>query len=450
MSTRRPPEITDEQIRDALTRRPDPGQMADDLAFIVATVERTRQRRWLPARLASGMAPMRPAAALLALLAVLVALAIALGVVVGSHQRLPPPFGLAKPGLIAFDQGGDTYVANPDGSARTKLTSSPGADVRPTWSPDGTAIAYASRSLDLSWAVIVMGADGRRPVVVADDFLDLGDIAWSPDSRRLAFAGQLLHSAAPIDPNTKRIYIGDADRPGAIQIGGPDLFGVGPSWSPNGAQIAFKRLFPPCCGSTGEPALWVMGADGSSPHRLSSMAQAPNSPASDNAFLDTAWAPDGKRLAFLAPGNGPVTRRPGLAFDVYVINADGTGEVNISDSQEEEYWPSWSPDGARVAFARASTTVDCTSETGNIPRPCAATFVVVDPDGSHPVTLTGALVNSDPAVWSPDGTRLLGYVWNPDIESNSAIVVFDSSGRTPPTTIPVDGFNSASWQRLAP
>ena len=295
-----------------------------------------------------------------------------------------------------------------------------------------------------------MGVDGRRPVVLADGFLDVGDIAWSADSRRLAFAGQLLHSTAPIDPNTKRIYIGDAARPGTTQIGGPDLFGVAPSWSPNGAQIAFKRVFPPCCGTTGKSALWVMGTDGSNPHRLSSIAEAPNSPASDDAFLDTAWAPDGKRLAFLAPGKGPVTRRPGLAFDVYVINADGTGESNISDSPEEEYWPSWSPDGARIAFARASTTVDCTSETANLPRPCASTFVVVDPDGSHPITLTGALVNSDPPVWSPDGTRLLGNVWNPDTESNDVIAVFDPAGRATPTTIPVAGVTRVSWQRLAP
>ena len=52
MNDRRTYPVSDEQLRAALTRRPDPQRMANDLVSIFASVERTSQRRWLPARLA--------------------------------------------------------------------------------------------------------------------------------------------------------------------------------------------------------------------------------------------------------------------------------------------------------------------------------------------------------------------------------------------------------------
>ena len=76
--------------------------------------------------------------------------------------------------------------------------------------------------------------------------------------------------------------------------------------------------------------------------------------------------------------------------------------------------------------------------------------MVVSPDGSNPVPLTGPPVDSETPVWSPDGTRLLGYVFNPDLLNERTIAVFDPSGREPTTTVPANGLNSASWQRLAP
>jgi TolB protein len=395
------------------------------LDSVLARVDTTRQQpgwlilaRWLPGGVTSGVARMGKAVVLLAIIALLVALGIAIIVVAGSHRQLPAPFGLAKPGLIAFDLAGDIYVANPDGTGRTQLTSGPDADIRPTWSPDGTTIAYESELADLSSVVIVMGADGRHRITLADHLTETGDMVWSPDSRRVAFGARIVGSV------DFHVYIAEADRPGAIQLGGQDVFGVEPSWSPDGMEIAFKRVYP-CCGKPPD-ALWLIGADGSNPHQLSSRS------GTRDALSNTTWSPDGRQLAFLADGIGG-------SYDVYVINSDGTGERNISNSPEEEYWASWSPDGARIAFPRMSG-----------PRLIAGTFVVVDPDGSHPVLLTGPSVNSNTAVWSPDGSRLLGYVYNPNLGTNDAIAVFDPSGRAPPTTIPEINFNYASWQRLGP
>lgn len=429
------------------TSRPPEGLL--DAALV--GVESTRQRpawfvldRWSPTRLSIGVERPTNAVILLATFVLLAALAIAL-VVVGSRPRLPPPLGLAAPGLIAFDLAGDIYASNPEGTARTQLTSGPDTDVRPIWSPDGTAIAYESRRADLTWAVIVMSADGGHRVVLADGQAQIGGIAWSPDSRRIAFGGHICcpDTGGP-EYSRWHIYIAQADRPGATQIGEPDVYGLAPSWSPDGTRIAFKRVYP-CCVARGDVALWIIDADGNNAGRLSSMKQLENYRVGDDVFWNTAWSPDGTRLAFLAEGIGG-------SLDVYVVAADGTHERNITMSPEDEDWPSWSPDGSRIAFPRMPELRPRAGfdSRSYAPEARRATFVVVDPDGLHPVRLIGVFVDSNSAIWSPDGTRLLGYVFNADLRTDDAIAIFDASGHAPPTTLPEPGFSSASWQRVAP
>ena len=170
-----------------------------------------------------GTARFRRAAVVLAVAATLVALATAIGVMFGSAHRVPPPFGLAIPGLIAFERNGDVYVANPDGTARTQLTTSPRGDGGATWSPDGTRIAYVAGQDDLSMAMIFMDADGRNPVTVAHGLAMVGDFTWSPDSRCVAFGGRLIGSEAA------HIYIAGLDDPAPVRLGAPDVFGMDPT-----------------------------------------------------------------------------------------------------------------------------------------------------------------------------------------------------------------------------
>jgi TolB protein len=421
MTDRQSMAISDERLREALTWLPDDESVSADLASIVATVTSTPQRRW---RLTGSVRAWSPAVRVAFLVLVLVSLAIAIGVVVGSQRRLPPPFGLARPGLIAFDLSGDIYVANPDGSGRTQLTAGPEGDSQATWSPNGTQIAYLSTQADLSSSLTVMGADGRHPTVLADHLAEPGNISWSPDSRRLAISARKL--GAPGD--MYHVYVAEVDHPDAIQLGTPELYGQDPRWSPDGTKIAFKRKFP-CCGGGTPDGLWLMDPDGS---HLSPLSTATSDPG--DTFWNTAWSPDSRRLAFLADGVNS-------AYDVFVVNADGSGERNISNSPENEYWPSWSPDGGRIAFTRMTVTLWTGGE-----------LIVTDPGGSNPVVMHSLLVNSNAPVWSPDARLVLAYAKNSDEShnANDALAIFDPTGRTPPILVPASGFTSASWQRLAP
>jgi Tol biopolymer transport system component len=75
-------------------------------------------------------------------------------------------------------------------------------------------------------------------------------------------------------------------------------------------------------------------------------------------------------------------------FDMYVMNADGSGVTQLTTNTVNEFDPIWSPDGKRIAFGRIDLT---------------ASVVVINADGSGETVLTD---NGFPGAWSPDGERI--------------------------------------------
>jgi hypothetical protein len=59
-------------------------------------------------------------------------------------------------------------------------------------------------------------------------------------------------------------------------------------------------------------------------------------------------------------------------------------------------------------------------------------------------------VNSSSPIWSPDGSKVLAYVWNEQLQYNDGLAEFDPSGRTPPQILTTVDLGDATWQRLAP
>jgi Tol biopolymer transport system component len=177
-----------------------------------------------------------------------------------------------------------------------------------------------------------------------------------------------------------------------------------PSYSPNGKRIAFQstRDFP----ATAPPAtvfeIYVMNADGTNPVRLT-----------NNAVLDfePVFSPDGKKLAFYSNRDGD--------FEIYVMNADGTNVVQLTSNSDADTQPEWSPNGTQIAFNRVPS------------GSTQSQIYVMDADGSDQTPVPNTAGGSN-QVWSPDGEQLAFVRFFPG-GSDLFLIGPDGTGLTPLT-----------------
>ena len=276
-------------------------------------------------------------------------------IVVAAGFETSTTFGVAcrstGPGTILFtsDRSGTQHVyrIQPDGTGLLDLT--PHAQgAAADWSPGRTRIVFAS-TRDGPVGVYLMTADGHSPTRLADGHSP----AWSPDGKRIAFAG----------PSGVTVMNADGSDPVALAPG------ESPAWSPDGAKIAFTRAGQ-CAGDICSVALWVMNADGSGARKLT-----PDDFGIDR-WLSPAWSPDGSFIAFtreccflFGSRSGVETVEPSGGAPSRVYSGDVLGR------------PVWSPTGSTLAFAVVQP--DGTTELMLMPARGAAPDVLAGSPGSE-------------------------------------------------------------------
>jgi Tol biopolymer transport system component len=398
---------------------------------VLAQTHRVRRRpgwllrdRWLSPKATTRFAVASRTLIYAALLA-LVAAALIVGLsIVGSQQRLPPPFGFARPGLIAFDSDGRIFVANADGTGRRSLTSGP-FDTGPTWSLDGTKLAYWARSgQEEPASLVVMDGDGHHSITVASGVSLqgrysqpgslIGDVAWSPDGRRLMFSALFNGSLT--------LFLAMADQFGATPIGDPMLRGTHPAWSPDGKTIAFSGG-----AYDSDRGVYLMNEDGSGTRRLTTVRGV------GGMAFTAVWSPDAHLIAF--------TAAHAYADTIWVIGVDGANERAIAaDPTWDELLPTWSPDGTMIAFVRSKPFCGCPGRV-----------VIVNADDSDPIVLAEMdIAYGSQPIWSPDGTKIFAYLQARNDPLPDGVVVLPVDGSAP-VLIPAPGIQgNGTWQRLAP
>jgi Tol biopolymer transport system component len=236
-------------------------------------------------------------------------------------------------------------------------------------------IAFTSGRGTEGLDVYVMNPDGTGLARLTDGKSYNDGPAWSPDGRTLAFVSNR-------DGRAFHVYLMNADGREVRQLtNGTEDDGT-PAWSPDGTKIVFARGFAACIAVVGQPCpgpdLFVINADGTGERQLTSGRVGDAYP---------SWSPDGSKIAFNS-------LRTGIS-EIFVMNPDGTGQTNVSNSPKaQDYDPAWSPDGTKIAFTSL--------------RDNHFNVFVMNADGSNQTNLTGNLTNEiieNPA-WSPDGTKI--------------------------------------------
>jgi Tol biopolymer transport system component/putative hemolysin len=131
--------------------------------------------------------------------------------------------------------------------------------------------------------------------------------------------------------------------------------------------------------------LWVMNSNGTKPTRLTE---------GDVSNFAGPWSPDGARIVYTCGGL--------TTTDICVINADGTGVLNLTNTESvDEGFPAWSPDGKQIAF---TTRRDGNNEIYLMPAPAAG--AKSGADSSQWVRLTNDPADDFAPAWSPDGAQI--------------------------------------------
>jgi Tol biopolymer transport system component len=143
----------------------------------------------------------------------------------------------------------DLYTVNADGTGRTQLTSAPGFETSPRWSPGGGLIAYeAFRGIDRNLYVLDAAGAGAE-VKISGDLGVFGAPAWSPDGSRLAFVSLIGLG----------VHVVNADGSNPTLLNGDEGTKLNLFWSPDGSRVAFTNS-----SGVGFTDVFVVNADGTS------------------------------------------------------------------------------------------------------------------------------------------------------------------------------------------
>jgi Tol biopolymer transport system component len=289
----------------------------------------------------------------------------------------------------------------------------------------GSRIAFTSLR-NASFDLYVMNADGSKQRRLTTPAFGFPPPAWSPNGRRIAFVsgpGACILSIHRVNFVSERnvgsvrdvdISVANADGSGLRRLTRGPGVDCAPVWSPDGQKIAFQRLLV-----RGERDkivgfdfdVYVINADGSGEQNLTG----------DALSERPIWSPDGRKIAFWSG--------PDAAGGVYVMNADGSERRLLADGGarlRHQACPNcgsishvaWSLDGRKILLVRDGPS----GQGRNDSRKSYVVVMNADGGGQRRLTRTAA---DDAPTWSPDGRKIAFESYR---DGNPEIYVMNADG----------------------
>lgn len=245
-------------------------------------------------------------------------------------------------------------------SGETRQLTFEGENIEPSWSPDGSKIAYACKKEGTKFELCLMNADGSdQHTLTQNDYNDWNP-RWSPDGKSLVFSSSEFQYA--------HIHIFDLFTNTSQRLILPEGNEGGGRWAPDGSRILYTadrggylNLFIYDLQKNQEKALTDFGRD-------------------DRG----SWSPDGNQIVFVRTLS---TAGISSIVDLFLIDADGKNLRQLTDDLLLENWPTFSPDGKWILFSRSMGTEN--------------QLLVIPVEGGVPAPLFHSGVIGDAPDWTP-------------------------------------------------
>lgn len=327
-------------------------------------------------------------------------------------QAIAPTFS-PDGSQIAFAWNGETgdthqfdlYIKSVGSERLLRLTHRPSRRVTPAWSPDGGTIAFVRDTGEAVGLFVIPALGGPERQIATNLAVESSmQISWSPDGRLLAYAAYgptgapQIYTVSVDSLVTQRL----SPAPSCMQAGEP-------AFSPDGRQLALI-----CMSSSAVYAVYITGLPHGPLRRLASVFGDPQG---------LTWSVDGSRLI--------LANDPGDGGELWQLNLDG--RLRELPFGEEGSAPVVSARGGRTAYVRGTRTVDI----------WRADLTSANPEASEAKLIYSTLVQRNPR-YSPDGARI---AFESNRSGSTEIWTTDAQGANPDRLTSFNGplTSAPSW-----